>query len=24
MWDDQQHFFPGVISFIHDVDDGKL
>ncbi len=24
MWDDQQHFFPGVISFIHDVDEGKF
>ena len=24
MWDDQKHFFPGVISFIHDVDEGKF
>jgi proline iminopeptidase len=24
MWDDQQHFFPGVISFIKDVADGKF
>ncbi|MDE3234347.1 MAG: proline iminopeptidase-family hydrolase [Bacteroidota bacterium] len=24
MWDDQQHFYPGVISFIKDVDEGKL
>lgn len=24
MWDDQQHFFPGVIQFIKDVDDGKF
>ena len=23
-WDDQQHFFPGVISFIHDVDEGRF
>lgn len=23
MWDDQQHFFPGVINFIRDVDEGK-
>jgi proline iminopeptidase len=23
-WDDQQHYFPGVISFIHDVDQGKF
>jgi proline iminopeptidase len=24
MWDDQQHFFPGVIQFIKDVDQGKF
>ena len=24
MWDDQQHFFPGVISFIKDVADGNF
>ena len=24
MWDDQQHFYPGVISFIKDVDEGKF
>lgn len=24
MWDDQPHYFPGVISFIKDVDAGKL
>jgi proline iminopeptidase len=24
MWDDQQHFFPGVIQFIRDVDEGKF
>ncbi|MBI1342562.1 MAG: alpha/beta fold hydrolase [Terrimonas sp.] len=24
MWDDQEHFFPGVISFIKDVDTGKF
>jgi len=24
MWDDQKHFFPGLISFIHDVDNGKF
>jgi proline iminopeptidase len=24
MWDDQQHFFPGVIQFIRDVDTGKF
>jgi proline iminopeptidase len=24
MWDDQKHFFPGVIGFIHDVDEGKF
>lgn len=24
MWDDQQHFFPGVIQFIRDVDAGKF
>jgi proline iminopeptidase len=24
MWDDQQHFFPGVISFIKDVNDGSF
>ena len=24
MWDDQKHFFPGIISFIKDVDDGNL
>ncbi len=23
MWDDQQHFFPGLIKFIKDVNDGK-
>ena len=23
-WDDQKHFFPGVVSFIHDVDEGKF
>jgi proline iminopeptidase len=24
MWDDQRHFFPGVISFIKDVNDGNF
>ncbi len=24
MWDDQAHFFPGVIQFIKDVDGGKM
>lgn len=24
MWDDQEHFFPGVISFIREVDEGKF
>jgi proline iminopeptidase len=24
MWDDQKHFFPGVIQFIKDVDEGKF
>jgi proline iminopeptidase len=24
MWDDQAHFFPGVISFINDVNDGQF
>ncbi len=24
MWDDQTHFFPGVIQFINDVDKGRL
>jgi len=24
MWDDQQHFYPGVIQFIRDVDEGAL
>ncbi len=24
MWDDQEHFFPGVIQFIHDVDEGTF
>ena len=24
MWDDQSHFYPGVISFINDVDAGKF
>ena len=24
MWDDQQHFYPGVIQFIKDVDDGTF
>lgn len=24
MWDDQEHFFPGVIQFIKDVDDGDF
>ena len=24
MWDDQQHFFPGVIQFIKDVDNGNF
>jgi len=24
MWDDQEHFFPGVIQFIKDVDEGKF
>lgn len=23
MWDDQPHYFPGLISFIHDVDAGR-
>jgi proline iminopeptidase len=23
MWDDQQHFFPGVIKFIKDVDSAQ-
>ncbi len=23
-WDDQKHFFSGVISFIHDVDEGRF
>jgi proline iminopeptidase len=24
MWDDQQHFFPGLIQFLHDVDEGRM
>ncbi len=24
LWDDQQHYFPGVIQFLKDVDDGKF
>jgi proline iminopeptidase len=24
MWDDQAHYFPGLISFIHDVDAGTF
>ena len=24
MWDDQSHYFPGVIQFIRDVDQGKM
>jgi proline iminopeptidase len=24
MWDDQPHYFPGLISFIHDVDGGNF
>lgn len=24
MWDDQKHFFPGIINFIRDVDEGKF
>lgn len=24
MWDDQKHFFPGIISFIKDVDEGNF
>ncbi len=24
MWDDQKHFFPGIIKFIKDVDEGKF
>jgi len=24
MWDDQKHFYPGVIQFIKDVDEGKF
>lgn len=24
MWDDQEHFFPGVIQFIRDVDEGRF
>ena len=24
MWDDQKHFFPGVVQFIRDVDEGKF
>lgn len=24
MWDDQEHFYPGVIGFIQDVDEGKF
>jgi proline iminopeptidase len=24
MWDDQKHFYPGVIQFIHDVDNGNF
>ncbi|MBL7752003.1 MAG: proline iminopeptidase, partial [Chitinophagaceae bacterium] len=24
MWDDQEHFFPGVISFIKEVDNGSF
>lgn len=24
MWDDQEHFFPGLISFLKDVDDGRF
>jgi proline iminopeptidase len=23
MWDDQEHYFPGLISFLRDVDAGK-
>ena len=22
MWDDQEHYFPGIVAFMHDVDDG--
>jgi proline iminopeptidase len=24
MWDDQEHYFPGLISFLKDVDAGKM
>lgn len=24
MWDDQEHYFPGLISFLKDVDSGKI
>jgi proline iminopeptidase len=24
MWDDQEHYFPGLISFLKDVDGGKF
>jgi len=24
MWDDQAHYFPGLISFLKDVDAGKM
>jgi proline iminopeptidase len=24
MWDDQKHFYPGIINFIHDVDAGNF
>jgi proline iminopeptidase len=23
-WDDQPHYFPGIIEFIKDVDSGKM
>jgi len=24
MWDDQEHYFPGIIAFMFDVDDGTF
>lgn len=24
MWDDQEHYFPGLIAFLHDIDDGNF
>ena len=24
MWDDQEHYFPGIIAFMHDINDGNF